>query len=179
MKSFVIGDWHKCVWQLKKNGNPRSSIDWRGARKRRIRHANTGRRSLRENGRSFGREFVKIFWRSFAKESFTSLSIERKRERARAGVSIVIAIDSDSAFDRSGLSLSSFLDKAWLVCQGNDLQSLRLFLTISFLLFLSEDNSCLTTMNKKTRSCSRKYQVCCINDMPTINLVWFLLCPTI
>jgi len=50
----------------------------------------TGRRSLRENGRSLGREFVLIFWRSFAKESFTSLSIERKKERARAGVSIVI-----------------------------------------------------------------------------------------
>lgn len=146
--SFVIGDRHKCDWQLEKNGNPRSSIDWRGARKRRIRHANRETLSQREWKISWQREIRVNLLKIVRKRILHALDRKKGRERAYRSSS------NDRSWFRvrsfRSVVLSSFLDKAWLVCQGNDLQSLRLFLTISFLLFLSEDNSCLTTMNEKT-----------------------------
>lgn len=59
-----------------------------------------------------------------------------------------------------------------------------LFLTISFLLFLSEDNSCLTTMNKKSLLFKEISSLSWINDIqPTINFdfcyMYVYLCHTI
>lgn len=82
--------------------------------------------------------------------SHRSRSKERERERAQAYRSSSRSI----LIPRLIVPVCRYLlssSKAWLVCQENDLQSLRLFLSISLLLFLSEDNSCLTTMNKKKK----------------------------